>query len=97
VSGVEGRLHARTSSGSIRASGRPGGDWDVISSSGSVHLQVDATAGFDLDAHASSGTIRVDQPVTVTGTVSKRELRGKVGGGGPLVRVSTSSGGITIR
>jgi hypothetical protein len=29
--------------------------------------------------------------------MSKRELRGKVAGGGPLVRLRTSSGGITIR
>jgi hypothetical protein len=97
ATGVEGSLHASTSSGGIRASGRPGEEWDLSTSSGSIHLQLDASAAFDLDAHASSGTIRVEQPVTVTGTISKRELRGKVGGGGPLVRVRTSSGGITIR
>jgi DUF4097 and DUF4098 domain-containing protein YvlB len=94
---VEGSLHARTSSGGIHASGTPEGDWDINASSGSITLQVGAHATFDLEAHSSSGVIHVEPPMTVTGTMSKHDLRGKVGGGGPVVRVHTSSGGISIR
>jgi hypothetical protein len=52
--------------------------------------------GFDLDAHSNSGSIDTDFPVTVTGAVTKRSLRGSAQGGGPLLHVRTTSGGIAI-
>jgi hypothetical protein len=38
----------------------------------------------------------VSQPITVSGSMDKREIRGQIRGGGPLVDVSTGSGGIRI-
>jgi len=35
-------------------------------------------------------------PVTVQGTIGKKEVRGKVGGGGVPVQVQTGSGNIVI-
>jgi DUF4097 and DUF4098 domain-containing protein YvlB len=95
--GIDGSLRAVTHSGGIRASGNPGGDWELNASSGSITLELSSNVAFDLDAHSSSGSIRIDQPVTVTGTASRHELRGKVGGGGNLIEARTSSGNITIR
>lgn len=97
LSGVHGSLHASTGSGGITASGFPAGDWKLSASSGSITTHLDAGAAFDLYAHASSGNITVDYPVTVTGTFVKHELRGKVRGGGPLIEAHTSSGSIAIR
>lgn len=97
VTGIDGALRAETSSGGIEASGNPGGDWELHTSSGSIRLQITSDAAFDLDARSSSGGIRVDQQVTVTGTMAKHELRGKVRGGGHLITARTSSGSITIR
>jgi DUF4097 and DUF4098 domain-containing protein YvlB len=54
-------------------------------------------AGFDLDAHTSSGSISVSQPVTVQGSMGRKELRGKVHGGGVPVEVETGSGNIEIQ
>jgi len=56
-------------------------------------------SAFDLDARISSGTIDSVHPVTmtVTGKIDERHIVGKVRGGGPLVQVSCSSGGIRIR
>jgi ribosomal protein S9 len=62
-----------------------------------VTLHLNRDAAFDLYAHASSGRITVDHPLTVTGTLSRHEMRGKVRGGGNLIEIRTSSGGITIR
>jgi DUF4097 and DUF4098 domain-containing protein YvlB len=97
VSGVRGALRVKTGSGSIRASGEPTGDWRLRASSGTVTLQVPEDVGFELDAHTSSGSIESDHPITLVGRLSKRELRGTVRGGGPLVEVSTSSGSVRIR
>lgn len=96
VTGVNGPLRAQTGSGGITVSGIPAGDWELNAASGTVTLRLGATAAFDLYAHTSSGRISVDQPVTVMGAISKHEMRGKVGGGGHLIEVRTSSGGIAI-
>jgi len=97
VSGVNGTLRASTGSGGITAGGNPAGEWKVHTSSGSVMLHLAPGAAFDLYARTSSGRINVDHPVTVMGGISKNEIRGTVRGGGRLVDVRTSSGGITIR
>jgi hypothetical protein len=97
IRGVNGMLRAVSGSGSITASGNPSGDWKVQASSGSVTLHVGADAAFDLYAHAGSGSIQVDHPITMTGIINKREVRGTVRGGGNLVDVRTGSGTITIR
>jgi len=97
VSGVNGALQAHTGSGGITASGTPSGDWGLEASSGGVTVHIDGGAAFDLYARTSSGSITLDHPVTVTGTVNKRELRGKVREGGRLVEIRTGSGSIAIR
>lgn len=95
--GVSGSLEASAGSGAISADGNPTGSWSVHTGSGSVHLKLASSAGFDLDAHTSSGSISVSQPVTVQGTIGRKELRGKVHGGGVPVEVRTGSGNIEIQ
>ncbi len=97
VSGVYGSLKASTGSGSIRASGNPVKEWTVHTSSGGVTLEMDPGAAFDLHARASSGHLDLNLPVEVQGKVGRKELRGRVRGGGSLVEVHTSSGSIHIR
>ena len=96
VSGVKGGVRARTGSGEISAEGQMTGDWRLHTSSGSVTVRLPQGAAFDLAARTSSGSIRSDHPITVQGTIGRRELNGKVRGGGPLLEVSTSSGSIHI-
>ena len=61
-----------------------------------VLVPPDDPAAFDLDARVSSGGIDVAHPVTVSGRMDRRHVQGKVRGGGSLVEVHTSSGGIRI-
>ncbi len=96
ASGVRGGIRARTGSGGIRAEGEMKGDWRLHTSSGSVTVRLPQGAAFDLSARSSSGGIHTAHPITVQGTIGKRELIGKVRGGGPLLDVSTSSGSIHI-
>jgi DUF4097 and DUF4098 domain-containing protein YvlB len=97
VTGVDGAARVSASSGSIVVEGRPTGPWDVHSSSGSVTLRIPSDTRFDLDARVSSGRIETAHGITMIGTIDKRRLQGKVLGGGPLVSVRTSSGGIRIQ
>jgi hypothetical protein len=95
--GVHGAVRASTSSGGLHIEGNLSGDWDLTATSGSVTVDLPSSQGFELDASTSSGHIDVNAPVTVTGTINRRSLRGSVRGGGPVLHVRTSSGGISIR
>jgi DUF4097 and DUF4098 domain-containing protein YvlB len=94
--GVRGGLTARSSSGSIRIQGTPTDPWDVHTSSGSIHLDLPNEAKFTLRAQTGSGSINVDHPVTVQGSIDKHRLEGSVRGGGPTISARTSSGSIDI-
>lgn len=91
---VRGSLQARAGSGGIHADGEPTGEWLVNTGSGGVELRFPHNASFDLNAHTGSGSIDVHQPVQ--GTTGKKEIHGKVGGGGVPVNVQTGSGSISI-
>ena len=92
---VSGGLKAQTGSGDIRIGGRPKSDWKVTTGSGSVELSP-ANAGFTLEASTGSGTIHTDHEMQVQGSFEKHHITGKVNGGGPLVRVETGSGDISV-
>ena len=96
IDGVKGALRARTGSGGIRVSGEPLGEWNVRTGSGTIRAKLPANASFDLHAETNSGRVYTDHPVTLQGSFGKRELRGKVRNGGPLLDLSTSSGSIHI-
>ena len=94
--GVRGSLEARAGSGDIRAEGDPTGGWIVHTGSGGVHLRLPSDAAFDLNARTSSGSISLEHPVTVQGTLGRKEVRGKVRGGGVQIEIQTGSGNIEI-
>jgi putative adhesin len=98
--GVRGSFHGETGSGDVTAEGTQNGTWDIRTGSGTVHVGLPANAAFEADISTSSGSIDVGSPIemTVQGRVdsSHRQIRGKVRGGGPLLRVHTGSGDIHI-
>ncbi len=93
--GVHGALRAETGSGNIKVDGRPMGPWKVTTGSGSVELWT-ADSAFTLDAQTGSGGIHSDREMLTQGTTERHHVTGKIGGGGPLVKVDTGSGSITI-
>lgn len=94
--GVRGSLEARAGSGSVRADGDPRGGWLVHTGSGRVRLEIPSDAAFDLDARTSSGSISLQHPVTIQGRIGRKEVHGRVRGGGVQVQVQTGSGDIEI-
>jgi DUF4097 and DUF4098 domain-containing protein YvlB len=97
IKGAKGALKVQTGSGSITAQGNPSGDWRLHTGSGDVTVELPQQAAFNLVARTSSGSIYSSREIAVQGKLSPRELQGKVGGGGPTVELSTSSGSIQIR
>ncbi len=97
VRGVRGGVDASTSSGGLHIEGEMAADWRLSASSGSVTVDLPRSQRFELDANSTSGHIDVDFPITVSGRIDRRSVRGAVGGGGPMLRVRTSSGGISIQ
>jgi DUF4097 and DUF4098 domain-containing protein YvlB len=93
---VKGSLEAQAGSGNIRVDGEATGGWVVHTGSGSVDLRLPQNASFDLNAHTGSGSIDLSHPVSVQGSITRKEVRGKVGGGGVPVEVQTGSGSIRI-
>jgi hypothetical protein len=101
VRGIQGAFRAEAGSGDVTAEGAQSGSWEVRTGSGNVHVQLPANAAFDADISTSSGTVDVDHPIemTVQGRIqeARKQIRGKVGGGGQLLSVRTGSGDIHIQ
>ncbi len=93
---VRGACEVFVTSGSISVDGAPTAPWNLHNISGRVSIRVSDQSHFELKAHVGSGGIRNSLPVTILGSSSNNLLVGSVGGGGPLVDLSTQSGYISI-
>lgn len=98
--GIQGGFRGETGSGNITAEGAQTGAWEMRTGSGNVRVRLPASAGFDANLSTSSGTVRVDSPITMTVQGGLQEMhksiQGKVRGGGPMLTVRTGSGDIHI-
>ena len=92
---IHGGLHAGTGSGDIKISGSPSSDWKLDTGSGSIEVWPGST-GFVLDASTGSGSVHTDHEMTVQGSYDRHHVVGKIGGGGPTVRIQTGSGDVRI-
>jgi hypothetical protein len=71
--------------------------WDINTGDGHVTLRLPQSFAADLDAHTGDGQIEVNFPITTSGTVGGHDLRGKIGGGGPTLKIRTGDGGIKVQ
>ncbi len=101
VSGVSGAkvVKGKVLSGSIEYQGdiNPEGKYSLKSHSGRIEMLLPYDSAFDLEAKTFSGKIVSDFDITVSGTISKTELQGTVGGGGACVCLKTFSGNIYVK
>jgi Putative adhesin len=96
LNGVKGGLRAEAGSGDIHAEGEPTSDWRLGAGSGNITLKVPTQASFNIDARTSSGSLKVNHPVTMQGSLSHNHIQGKVGNGGVLLDLHTGSGDIQV-
>ncbi|HJR61794.1 MAG TPA: DUF4097 family beta strand repeat-containing protein [Vicinamibacterales bacterium] len=102
VSGNLGALKLHTGDGSVVYRAAPGSTmsepWEIVTGDGTVSLYLPAQFGAELDAHTGDGTIRNDLNVEDAGEErGRRTLRGRIGGGGKLLRVRTGDGSIHLK
>ncbi len=91
---------AKTVNGQINGS-IGSADWSEAltfkSVNGSVTIALPADAGAELQATTVNGNISTDFPVSSSGVVNKRQLRGTIGSGGRTLEISTVNGSVTLK
>jgi hypothetical protein len=99
--GLSGTFRGETGSGDITAEGTQTGSWEIRTGSGNVRVRLPSNSAFEADLSTSSGTLDIDAPITMTvqGRVqeTRKSIHGQVRGGGPVLKVHTGSGDITIQ
>lgn len=97
VNQVRGALDiaARTGEVHVRTELDSPDDFSVETTSGRIHFAVPTSASGKLSVETASGGIQSDVPVVIE-SVSKRQLVGIFGQGGPQVHLTSSSGDVTI-
>jgi hypothetical protein len=91
---------ARTTNGGLTiamGNARWNGEVELLTTNGSVHASLPASAEFKVRAATTNGGIHTDFPVTVVGSFGSKDLSGTVGAGGRDLRVTTTNGGIELR
>jgi hypothetical protein len=94
-----GAIDASTSGGGVNASllGQPKEECRLSTSGGSIDVRLSKDVRMDLNASASGGRVWTDFAVPTRSDREQRELRAPLNGGGPLLYLHTSGGGISIR
>lgn len=90
VSSNDGRLDVTARRGS-----RVTAPWSVSSRDGALSLLIPIDTAALLDARTGDGRLRVNLPIPSAGKV-KNQLVGELNGGGPLLRVRTNDGTLTL-
>jgi DUF4097 and DUF4098 domain-containing protein YvlB len=101
VSGRFDQLDLHTGDGSIEARANSGSKigswWSVHTGDGSIHLDLPSDFAADVEAHSGDGHIHFDMPITVNGSMSGNNIRGKLNGGGGELRLRSGDGSIYVR
>jgi hypothetical protein len=64
---------------------------------GSINLGVPSATSAEVDASTVTGSISTDFPLTVSGRFGPKNIKGRIGNGGPSLKLSTVNGAIELR
>jgi hypothetical protein len=87
----DGHIEARVLPGSTMNS-----SWDLHAGDGSVTLGLPENFAANLHLHTGDGHINLDLPLTVEGQLGRRDIHGKLNGGGNLLTIHTGDGSIRL-
>lgn len=100
LTGVAGNVRGSTSNGGVDvelAGDRWSGEGlDVSTTNGGVELAIPSNYNARLETGTVNGGMDIGFPITIQGRLNRR-LTTQLGSGGPLVRVTTTNGGVTLR
>ncbi|HSC25977.1 MAG TPA: DUF4097 family beta strand repeat-containing protein, partial [Vicinamibacterales bacterium] len=102
IGGRVARLRLHTGDGSIVVRAEPETrmteQWEITTGDGNVALYLPPGFGAELDAHTGDGTIQNEFGIlNEGGERSRRTLRGRLGEGGPNLRIRSGDGSIRLR
>jgi DUF4097 and DUF4098 domain-containing protein YvlB len=91
-------VRVETSNGSVSLNLPNGynGDIRVNTSNAGITLRLPATVNAHVLARTSNASITTDFDLSLRGEISKNRMDATIGGGGPLIDLSTSNGGIRL-
>lgn len=97
--GGAGRVRGETTNGGLHLE-LTGRSWsgegvDLRTTNGGVDIRLPETYSAELETGTVNGGMQLDIPVTVQGRID-RVLRTTLGDGGPLIRATTTNGGVRI-
>lgn len=100
LTGVSGDVRGTTSNGGVDVV-LDGDRWvghglDVSTTNGGIELAIPASYNARLETGTVNGGMEIGFPITVQGRINRR-LATQLGDGGPLVRVTTTNGGVVLR
>lgn len=94
-----GLVHAKSVNGSIEAimgSAAWNGSLEFKTVNGSIDLTLPAGTNAEVHSSSMSGSLVSDFPLTVNDQVAGRKMDGRIGSGGPELRLSTVNGAISL-
>jgi Putative adhesin len=97
VGGARGTFVGLTDEGDVHIRAIPHADWQLISGSGSVRLELPPAVKFELQASTEAGEFQIDREDIARPDAGSRQFHQKVNGGGTRIDVHTESGKIAIR
>jgi hypothetical protein len=100
IAANSGSIEAKTSGGHVTAEllEQPASNCSFDTSGGNITIAFGEKVAVDIDASTSGGRVSSDFPIVtiVQGEQKKNELKGKINGGGPLVKAHTSGGNVRL-
>ena len=100
VDGVVSEVYLHSGDGHIDLTARQGSKmdrgWLVHTGDGRIEVKLPENFSAELYAHTGDGHITMDFPVTVSGSLERGRMRGKLNGGGELLEISTGDGSIHV-
>jgi DUF4097 and DUF4098 domain-containing protein YvlB len=100
VATAAGPVSATTGNGDIDVrmqSLSSGGDMEFRSGSGAVRVTLPSDFNGDVEASTGSGELHTDFEIRLIGRLDPQHMRGTIGSGGRMLRLSTGSGRLEIR
>jgi DUF4097 and DUF4098 domain-containing protein YvlB len=101
IKGQPKGLVAHTGDGSVSVdvvagNSTPAGDWELTTGDGGIHVTLPANFNAQVDAHTGDGGIDANDFGLRASGEDRNDLRGAIGSGGPMLRLRTGDGGITL-
>ena len=97
--GLKGLVSARTTNGSVKVEldeVKVDEEMEFLTTNGSVTLYFPNNINCNVNAKTTNGSIKTDFPLEVQGKYGSKRLRGKIGGGGPVIFIETTNGSIKL-